>query len=279
MRIVIAFIMLFSASLHSDNAFSAFSEGEAKQVCHILHHLFKFDHFSYTLFGDKPISFECLNCKSEDYIDYTMWLTHQKPDDQLESSWAIWQSKFSDFESDSYLLFEKRNAGKAIVVFVNKKAFSETFNLNKEIFQKVMGMDVTPAILLERIKSNEHSLESALANNQELFGILLGFGSHSSKLFKIKSDIYHNHILDSQFRNAQLSEFDQLLNGSYINFHSIFVVQPMQFCIAPDHDEAKLLLQKYARVQLEASLLLRDVNFVDVIISKLREGHAGNCVK
>lgn len=272
-------LLFFSSSLSSENAIPAFSEEEKEQVNHILHYLFKFDHFSYTLFSDKPVSiFPELHISFEDVKGledlemYCVMLSQGCSYNNLESSWNLWKLKFSEIQFKDFLFFEKKFSKKPAIIFINKQAFSNTFAAHKDLFEKILGAETSEQSLLNKIQSSEFTLRSALNNSEELLGLLLGYGHCNSKLFEQRSKLFNNHILDTEFRNEEISRITQKLMGTSptsLAYFNICSIAPMGFVADMKHPETKRLLKKYDRTRREIAPALENWLIVDEIISQL----------
>lgn len=135
----LALICSFSF-LYSENTLPVFSKNEIEHLEDIFDHLFKFESFTYTLFADKPMSFENISTSNTNHIslrNYCVLFSYKKPINYLETSWNVWQSKYSTHKFNNYIFFEKRYSNYITIILINKKAFSKTFEMNKKIFQKV----------------------------------------------------------------------------------------------------------------------------------------------
>lgn len=74
------------------NAVPAFSEQEKESLEYIFDHLFRLGNFTYTLFSDKPISFEDIYTSNTSHItmnDYSILLSYQRPINILDTSWKV----------------------------------------------------------------------------------------------------------------------------------------------------------------------------------------------
>lgn len=272
-------LLFFSSSLYSENAIPAFSEEEKEHVNHILHYLFKFDQFSHTLFSDKPISasfdqpFYFTNIRNFKELEgYCLLLSSRCAYNQLESSWNLWQSKFSKIQFKNFIFFEKKSPEDSIIMLINKQAFSNIFAVHKELFQKILGEGITEQGLLNKIQSSELSLQDALNNSEELLGLLLGFGYCNSKLFQQRCALSCNYLLDTKFKNEKISKITQKLsatgatNAAYINICTII---PIGFAADLKHAETKKLLKKYDHARHKIAHQLKNTQIVDEIISQL----------
>ena len=272
-------LLFYSSSLYSENAIPAFSEEERERVNHVLHYLFKFDDFSYTLFSGKPVSvfFEMQFCLEDikdlkDLERYCLTLSYRCSYNQLESSWSLWQLKFSEIQFKHFLFFEKKSPEKSIIMLINKQAFSDVFADHKELFEKILGEGTSAQSLLDKIQSSEFSFRSALNNSEELLGILLGYGHCNSKLFEQRYKLDDNYVFDTKFRNDEILRINQKLSGTgYTNFayFNICTISPIRFVADIKHPETKQLLKKYEHVRHTIAPKLQNWQIVDEIISQL----------
>ena len=165
------------------NILSQLSECDKQDLNDLFHVLMDDDQFSYTLFGDKPVSL------SGDYI-----IT---PDEDKLSGissgeifwqkWAVWKRNQERFSISHYLFIEepaynRRDSTMVFIFFINKKAFMETVNKNIQAFRDVLGYNVAASELLEKMKK-ENAFMSLLKDNEMLLGILLGYGENNAKLY------------------------------------------------------------------------------------------------
>lgn len=240
--------------------------------------MFKFDNFSYTLFSDKPISiFPEIHFCFEDIknlIDlerYCLALSAPCSYSKLESCWNLLQLKFSEIQFKHFLFFEKKSSRNSIIILINKQAFSNTFATHKDLFEKILGTGITEQSLLNKIQSNELSLKGALNNSEELLGLLLGYGHCNSKVFQQRCKLSDNHILDTKFRNDEISIIKQKsisTSPTSFAYFNICTISPMGF-VAINHPETLKLLKKYDRARHKIAPLLKNWQIVDVIISQL----------
>jgi len=66
------------------------------------------------------------------------------------------------------------------ILFINRDLFLGTVKSNLPLFQYVLGPDITPAGLLEKLTDPNTTFHSVLKNDKVLIGILLGYGTQNS---------------------------------------------------------------------------------------------------
>lgn len=269
--------LIFLTGLLFSNLFAdtAISVSEKENIEYLFNHLFKFSNFSYTLFSDKPISFEEIytpNTTNTSIKNYLTLLSYVTPINRFESSWNLWKSKFKDVQFDNYIFFDKKIAGRTTVILINKNAFFRTFEINKKIFQYYLGKDLTAENLLANILSDKNSLKESLGNYECLLGILLGYGVHNSKVFQKKQNITKCRVIViSKIIQDKLSEINKNLCAINQFFGWINVIQPIRFMAISDHPESKRLIEKYSSDNTMLSKIYKNGNVVDIIIEKLSE--------
>lgn len=268
-------LIYLNAYLLSENTLQVFSESEKESIEYLFDYLFKFESFTYTLFGEKPISFEEIyppTTNNTSIKNYSILLSYTKPINFLETSWNLWQSKYSKVKFKNYIFFDKKKTDHSTIILINKKAFSKTFEANKITFQLVLGKDLTEEKLLNRIIAEDFSLKESLNNHEGLLGILLGYGTHNSMLFQEKKDFlnFRNKIISPEIIKNGLPE-NKKLSPTNKSFGWVNIVQPLSFMAKNDHPETKKLIKKYSKTNSKASQFYKNHKLVDVIISKLTE--------
>ncbi len=267
------------------NILSQLSECDKQDLNDLFHVLMDDDQFSYTLFGDKPVSL------SGDYI-----IT---PDEDKLSGissgeifwqkWAVWKRNQERFSISHYLFIEepaynRRDSTMVFIFFINKKAFMETVNKNIQAFRDVLGYNVAASELLEKMKK-ENAFMSLLKDNEMLLGILLGYGENNAKLYarrmslrkfitgKTLSILPEEKPLPSKDFSS-IEEEEDFLNHQLRPFASYncepSIISPVQFAADLNHKETQLLQKKYSTLRNKISLLYAENNnFLEVTLSQL----------
>lgn len=273
-------ILLFSlfiylnSGLFSENTLPVFSENEKQRLEYIFDYLFKFDDFAYTLFAEKPLSFEHIctaNTSQMPLRDYCVLFSYKKPINFLEISWNLWQSKCREIRFNNYIFFEKRKPEYVTIILINKKAFSEVFITNKITFQRILGKDITEAKLLDQLANDKLSLIEALNKSEELLGILIGYGAHNSRLFQKKYNLLKNNLLNPDIKKSRLVKINKKLAGINGFFTWLNIIQLVRFMGEINHTETQKLIEIYAKANLRISKLFKNKPLSDLIIQKLND--------
>jgi len=98
------------------------------------------------------------------------------------------------------------------ILVINKKLFLKTVYDNLPLFQYILGTEVTPEKLLEKLLDPTASFHSVLKKNEVLIGIILGFGTQNS-LRGGRGENLQNQLTASEdppFNNPILNDEDDL---------------------------------------------------------------------
>jgi len=251
-------------------------EQELKLLCH---YLFAQNELGYTLFGDKPMSFCFLptgvpriavrDCFFKIYI---------QGQHSFIKGVAAW-NKLRKESNYSLITYEDNNNYPLVAFFVNKKAFTEVFNKNIDVFKKNYGSKVTVEFFLAELESKKIPLDKLF--NQHLFlGILLGYGRHNAELFQ-RRNILHSPEAEVPFLpdqkpkkgfssiEGELKYLDQHLQPITLEDSLLLLVTPVNFVADPDHPETVLLKQKYDSIHKELTIIFKRDDWLDTLFSQI----------
>lgn len=159
------------------------------------------------------------------------------------------------------------------ILFINKKLFIDTVESNLSLFQYVLGPDITPSKLLDKLTNPEETFHSVLKNDKVLIGILLGYGVQNSLYASRVENIYDNLFLKEQPpHRSQVSklgdvkvEFKQMLLLKSSPSSHISIVQP-SFGFTSIKEETKSIFDK---MDISSSKLAK--NTPPFIFGRLKE--------
>ena len=170
-----------------------------------------FEHFclkesgAYTLFCDKPVSFDAFFGMSVDEATSSRNKACNE-NKRLRKGWEVWTKYQSLFPSDQFLLKAARlDQDRTEIILINKKDFLKTISENINDFKSIINESITAALLLERYENSEISLFDLLNRHHGLLGTLLGFG---------RNNAWHYHE-----RNKMTDDSCQLTHYSYSEFN------------------------------------------------------------
>ncbi len=222
-----------------------------------LRYLFLEEGFAYVLFGTKPMGisgyFDLENSKSI-FVSQSIlpWNVKIKKGAEI---FRKYQHLF--LFRNCEMLFSAQDGGTDII-FINKKNFLKTFRKNQLDFRKILGSNISGQILLDQIIKQNGILTDYLKKNEQLLGILLGYGNHNAWMYErreeIKRSIHHFTLsivkLTPSKGFATIEEELQMLNSKLQPFfeknHSMisFFEQPI-FMVDNETLETKKLKKKY----------------------------------
>jgi hypothetical protein len=243
------------------------------------------DHFSYTLFGDKPVSLT----SHFTLTPLNNTICKMRSEGVFWKKWLIWKKYENLFHMNRFLFFETyplaicpQNNSKTIV-FINKKLFLEKVTEHLEIFREFLGSKTTPEGLLNEIECSQNFF-SNLQHNQWLIGILLGYGKHNSYLYfqrdkplfftrskqfpKIPYEVPKPTKPFSSLENESKSYFSKLTPfGDYS--YSPVIAKPVHFVAEKRHPETKLLEEKYRKWREKISVIYAQGNLLEISLIAL----------
>ena len=145
--------------------------------------------FSYTLFGNKPISMAC-------YSSQVTLCTFYHPTEFLtfENGWELWRHYASCFPSNEFILKRSRdNRGVLEIFLINKRHALQVISNHLDTFQEILNRCIDPQQLLQQLCCSQQDIMEILNNDATLLGILLGYGKINSANFERKVNIC-NHL-------------------------------------------------------------------------------------
>jgi hypothetical protein len=185
----LSLFLLFSGCNKSPShrILQAIPEQDQETLSSFFQLLFCDDNFSYTLFGNKPMSI------GDFFSSTTLWALNTPGESLIfEKGWKVWESYASLFPSDEFVLKRcesKKSNWKILSIFlIHKKHALKAIRDNLDTFQEVLGHPVNPQQLLQELCDPHKDIMETLSHNS-LFGILLGYGKVNAMNFERKVTI------------------------------------------------------------------------------------------
>jgi hypothetical protein len=250
-----------------------------KEAIHSLFASLVSDHFAYTLFADKPVSL------SGDFTITPMnnILCGFRCGSRFWNRWEVWDRYKHKFKLTNYVLIEEHSEiskNNSLVILINKKAFIETIKKHTRLFDNILGKHIQAENLLKEIESKRVSFQSAINNNELLWGILLGYGKHNATLYA-ERDKFLN-LKDLKKRTVvplsveKLNKVDEKINSlnqqlqPFGEEHFFPLISDSVFFVAdPEHPETKALEKKYSELRGRISAIYSKGDFLEITLSKL----------
>lgn len=279
-----AFLVIFHFYLVGQSSvreiLNTMPKDEKEALEKLFYNLFNRNNFSYTLFGDKPLSLSAYFTTSFDHegIPSNRGISIWK-------KWAVWKKYAPSFPMTRYLLIEEpfdRGDSKSIY-FINKKSFVNKVNEHLNVFQEVLGENITGKLLLEKIEEDPKFL-FFLNDDSLLLGILLGYGEHNARLFnnrnKLSPFVFRKEFPTIPIKIPLPSEGFTSLQDEFNSYFSILtlfgdthylplMIHSVHFVADHQHPETITLQNKYRKQRGKISAIYAKGNFLEITLSQL----------
>lgn len=246
--------------LHGENT-KAFLESISSTEIQCLDRFFSAfflnDDFSYTLFGDKPMSFSGIDKPNTSSETDPLSIGYRQVLD-------VFRKYRSKFLNKNYIFVLNEDSNGTFVYFINKSAFTNTIKTNIDIFVKEFGHNFNIAKFLEEVMKEEKFFLEIIHHHEGVLGILLGYGRRNSMLFQRKADLlgrcwaYETQVkpnramtFDTVSIEKEIAYLDSKL-GCFSEEHEYngdLPVAPLGFAADIQHFETKRLKKKYQSTQ------------------------------
>jgi hypothetical protein len=269
-------------SFHIIEKFSTINSYDQKEIKLLFRDLFFNQGFSYSLFGNKPLSFSdssLLEHKSNQLVNLLLidgycqkiMKPYCEPSSIIGKRWMIWNKYKNMFNFKNYILFIKPINTKRKIVIINKKHFKFIFNKNIDLFKKILKHSITCENLLRKFELEDNSILKILNNNEGLLGILLGFGAYNAMLFQKREEFINNsnkYLIDSEIIKEKIEKFNTLLQS--LREHDSYIISSINrvcFAADPKHDETIELRNNYDALNRKINeIYSRDDWFEQILI-------------
>lgn len=244
------------------------------------------DDFSYTLFGDKPMSFSGIPKQSLEPSHLIQCLSDISGSLSMGKAAEIFK-KYRKIINPKYIFVFNENSEDVFIYFINKESFLKSIDENIDIFIKELGEDFTPIAFLDEVLKEKRPLLEIIHHHEGILGILLGYGRHNALLFQQKADILgrcwgygevikqggvtYSTTLDLDSKVKELEYLDNKLGFfSQENEYSELVpVAPLGFGADYGHPETKILKEKYTVLRKQINTAYSKANPFQVIWNML----------
>lgn len=215
------------------------------------------DHFAYVLFGDKPVAWSDYSIYDGSYPSIgELIVSLRKPNIQKRYGCKVWEKHKNHFRMKNYLLLiqEKESNDCVSIVIINKKNFLKQFSQNSDIFCRILGKEITGEKLLQQIEKEGILKKETLNNNEELLGILLGFGKKNSWLYQREEKL-------------EIEKQTQLIKDP-VKTRLLFMDFPA-FRADLNDPETKELKKKYTKQRKTITKIYRQNKFLETTLQRL----------
>lgn len=285
---ILIYLILFSQTLFAGN----------EKIELFWRILIKDYHFGYTIFGNKPMSFDRY------YLDNSSYNPLVNADPMLRSLWKFWEENYVSPQKNfciNRVQYIEENIPYEEFYIINKEKCLNIIKEHSSNFKVYFANTLSPDEILEKIcDQGPHIIK-----NHQLLGLLLGFGKNNTRKFQQRHD-YFNQLtayiwLQSRERISKLENYDHI-DIFYLYKHSIFKPQenwddifkkykhldsrlvPLNstisyskflaiplpcFVVDKADKETIILLRNYLNTGVKIKGVYYDNNFLDLILEKL----------
>jgi hypothetical protein len=235
-------------------------EGIPAQEVELLKNFYKFLFFvssaGYTIYGDKPICFDCIDSgrswqivEGFDYMDIDHILGRYR----FREGRDVWLKYAHLFPLKGYsILFYQHPGAPHLeeVSIINHQAFRDTVGKYLYDFQAVLGEELSPDQILTHYVSMD-SVFDRIYRHDGLFGTLLGFGRDNSWEFMGRNG-------GETMEGLALEDLEDTQH-IYLPF----------FCVIPESAETRELRTKYEKQREKIEIIYQSPNFLEDVLIKL----------
>jgi hypothetical protein len=195
----------------------------------------------------------------------------------VKKGYEIWKKYQHLFPSSNYFFCDGGGWGNEgmDVFLINKKSFTRVIAKSIEDFKNVLGPNITPEEILDRIINGRKYLCEVINHHQALLGILFGYGRHNAWLF------HRRDVLEYEFIPKRLDLFEKEIEQineklrvksckrrdyrrDYLTFSSL-----PTYASDPTHPETRELHAGYRQQRKKFTHLYKHGNFLEVTLRRI----------
>jgi hypothetical protein len=255
------FYYRYQSRKNIDDKIQRLSLEEKEYLTNFFKYTFFISPFGYTIFGDKPMSFETINMVRkplvEDGVDY-MDIFHIFNRSMLKKCWEVW-SKYSDlFPLKRFSIISYQfplNPDYIEFAIINHENFIKIVSENIDDFHTVLENNLTAQQILEEYIKGKGTVFTTIRNHDGLFGTLLGFGRNNAWEF---------------MRQGGAQKMEVLFPYPEDYEEAIKVLKPL--CgVIPNIEETANLRKSYEAQQKIVNEIYHEKDFLEQVLLKLSE--------
>jgi hypothetical protein len=212
--------------------------------------------FSYTIFGEKPMSLDGLGLNRPKFEDL-----EYKEDEWVRSSyrkkegWDVWKKHFQDLPLNNFsLIFYPVPNHPELIHFsiINHKMFLDIVEKHIEEFHKVLNRKISSQEILNGYIKAEGEIFERIKNHEGLLGIILGYGKENSFKYMRKEKLSPS-VDPLSLKGRDMSE----------------MLLPT-FMVAEGSEETKKIMASFSKQRERINkLYYQKENFLELVLLKL----------
>lgn len=223
--------------------------------------------FGYTIFGEKPMSFEVIDYNrelhTEENFDY-MAIEHIWDCYKVKEGWATWKKYANRFNQKNISIIEypfHLNSNCVEVAIINHSTFIKVVDKNLEYFQSILGNSFSAVQLLNEYLKGEGDIFHKIRLHDGLFGTLLGYGNGNA--------IEFNRLGRASEPMKSFTPFEETSQKLEEN-GTKNILLPL-FAVIPDSEETLKLRASYKEQQVEINQIYQSPHFLEKVLLKLAQ--------
>ena len=237
---------------------SHLSAQEKEYLFNFFKYAFFLNSSGYTLFGNKPMSFDRFNfeeeSKSVDGFDYTD-IFHINDCYRVKEGLAVWEKYFARYPLNgfSFLIFDSlKGTGHKEILLINHENFLKVVSDNIEDFSVVLEKNLTPKEILDGYIQAKGDIFFSIHSHEGLFGTLLGYGRNNAWE-------YWKNTLGKRKLPACFPQ----------DPHDTNTVMLPTFAALPETSETKYLIKSYSEQKIKIDKICQSDNFLEKVLQRL----------
>lgn len=137
------------------------------------------DYFAGTLFGSKPVTFQEFH--DDPWKLSSRVMVNPYNHFFLDEGWKTWIKYQQIFHSQRFIFTKiPSKGGYEFLILINKTAFKEIFEKNRDLFETALGVQVTVEKIFQDFESQQKTFEQIVNDHEGLVGLILGYGREGS---------------------------------------------------------------------------------------------------
>ncbi len=233
-------------------------------------HIISYESFGYVIFGNKPM----VLCGAYPRSIHLNWNKSSLWDyDFLWKNYLVWEKYQHFFPMPHYILraYPSNQCQDVYeIIFINKKKCLQAIYQHLALFQEKLGRNIHPETILDQLGSKNYTIDRVLNKNEDLFGILLGFGHHNSESFQKRQKFYHQvrGLLPCYFDKLTGEDHVSLVPSNQENNLLVFIRFPC-FLEDKNHKESQQIHEDYERTRKLLCETYSKGRFLEITLEKL----------
>jgi hypothetical protein len=223
--------------------------------------------WGYTIFGEKPMSFEVIDYNRElecdENFDY-MAVEHILAGFKLKEGWATWKKYANRFHQNNIIIIQypfHLCSNCLEVPIINRSSFIKVIDENLDYFQLILGESYSSSQILRMYFNGEGSIFHKIRLRDDLFGTLLGYGLENAIEF---NRLGRASELMESFTPSEETDKELMENGTKN-------ILPPMFAVIPDSEETLKLRSSYNKQRTEINQVYQSPDFLEKVLIELAQ--------